>query len=141
MLDELFTEAATKTRLSESQVIAALAGALGLIRKHGDPAKVQALFGAVPGTAELAEAGAEAAPKGGGGLFGGIMKAAGGSGGAAMSDALALQNRLQKQDVRSEDLKQLLPVARRFVERKTGRDLLGDTLRSIPGVGGMLGGD
>ena len=71
MLDALFTEAATKTGLSESQVIAALAGALGLIRKHGDPAKVQALLEAVPGTAELAEAGAEAAPKGGGGLFGG----------------------------------------------------------------------
>ena len=140
MIEELFGEAAAKTGLSESQVIAALAGALGLIRKHGEPAKVQALFQAVPGTQDLAEAGSEAAPKGGG-LFGGIMKAAGGAGGAAMSDAMALQGRLQKQGVGNAELKQLLPVARAFVERKTGKDLLGDTLRSIPGVGGMLGGD
>ena len=140
MLDELFTEAATKTRLNETQVIAALAGSLGLIRKHAEPAKVQALFAAVPGTADLAAAGAEAAPKSGG-LLGGLMKAAGGSGGAAMSDAMALQNRLHKQNIHSDDLKQLLPVARAFVERKTGKDLLGDTLRSIPGVGGLLGAD
>ena len=140
MLDELFTEATAKTRLNERQVIAALAGALGLIRKHGDPAKVQALFAGVPGTADLAAAGGEAAPKSGG-LLGGLMKAAGGAGGAAMSDALALQTRLNKQDVHSDDLKQLLPVARAFVQRKTGKDLLGETLRSIPGVGGMLGGD
>jgi hypothetical protein len=58
-----------------------------------------------------------------------------------MSDAMALQGRLQKQGVGTAELKQLLPVARAFVERKTGKDLLGDTLRSIPGVGGMLGGD
>ncbi len=52
---------------------------------------------------------------------------------------MALQSRLGKQGISLEDLKQLLPVARAFVERKTGRDLLGDTLRSIPGVGSMLG--
>ena len=141
MIEELFGEAAAKTRLSESQVIAALAGALGLIHKHAEPAKVQALFQGVPGTQDLAEAGAEAAPKKSGGLLGGLMKAAGGSGGAAMSDAMALQGRLKAQGVGTDDLKQLLPVARAFVERKTGKDLLGDTLRSIPGVGGMLGGD
>jgi hypothetical protein len=139
MIEELFGEAAAKTGLSQSQVIAALAGALGLIRKHAEPAKVQALFQAVPGTQDLAEAGAEAAPKGGGGLFGGIMKAAGGAGGAAMSDAMALQGRLQKQGVGTDELKRLLPVARAFVQRKTGQDLLGDALKSIPGVGGMLG--
>ena len=139
MIEELFGEAAARTGLKEPQVIAALAGALGLIRKHADPAKAQALFAAVPGTADLAEAGAEAAPRTGG-LLGGLMKAAGGSGGAAMSDAMALQGRLQKLGVSTEALKQLLPVARAFVERRTGRDLLGDTLRSIPGVGGLLGG-
>ena len=138
MIEELFGEATAKTRLSETQVIATLSGSLGLIRKHADPGKVQALFAAVPGTADLAEAGAEAPPKKG--LFGGLMSAAGGAGGAAMSDAMALQGRLQKSGVRNEDLKQLLAVARAFVQRKTGKDLLGDTLRSIPGVGGLLGG-
>ena len=138
MIEELFTEATARTRLSEPQVIATLAGALALIGKHAEPARTQALFAAVPGAADLAEAGAEAPPRKG--LFGGLMSAAGGAGGAAMSDAMALQGRLQKSGVRNEDLKQLLAVARGFVESRTGKDLLGDTLRSIPGIGGLLGG-
>ena len=139
MIEELYAEAAGQTRLNERQVRDALAGALGLIQKHADPAKTQALFQAVPGTQALAASGMQA-PKGGGGLFGGLMKAAGGAGGAAMSDALALQGRLGKQGITQNDLKQLLPIARGFVRRKTGQDLLGDTLKSIPGVGSMLGG-
>ena len=139
MIEELYAEAAGRTRMDERQVKAALSGALGLIHKHADPAKTQALFQAVPGTQALAAAGAP--PKGGGGLMGGLMKAAGGAGGAAMSDALALQGRLGKQGVGQDDLKQLLPIARAFVQRKTGKDLLGDTLKSIPGVGSMLGGE
>ena len=137
MIEELYAEAAGRTRLNEGQVKATLAGALGLIQKHADPAKSRALFDGVPGTQALAAAGAP--PKGGGGLMGGLMKAAGGAGGAAMSDALALQGRLGKQGVTQDDLKQLLPIARAFVQRKTGKDLLGDTLKSIPGVGPMLG--
>ena len=139
MIDELYAEGAAGTRLNERQVKDALSGALGLIRKHADPAKTQALFDGVPGTEALAAAGAPTAK--GGGLFGGLMKSVGGAGGAAMSDALALQTRLKGQGVQTDDLKQLLPVARGFVQRKTGKDLLGDTLRSIPGVGGLLGGD
>ncbi len=139
MIEDLFGEAATATGMSETQVIAALSGSLGLIKKHGEPAKVRALFEGVPGTADLADVGAQAAPKGGGGLFGGIMKATGGAGGAAMSDALAMQSKLAKAGVSTDQLKRLLPVARAFVQRKTGQDLLGDALKSIPGVGGMLG--
>ena len=138
MIEELLAEAAEATRLSERQVRDALAGALGLIRKHADPAKTRALFDAVPGAEPLAAAGA---PPKGGGLLGGMMKAAGGAGGAAMSDALALQGRLGKNGVTQADLKRLLPVAREFVRRNTGHDLLGETIRSIPGVGGMLGAD
>ena len=139
MIEELYAEGAARTRMDEQQVRTALAGALGLIEKHAEPAKTRALFEAVPGAQPLAAAGK--APAKGGGLLGGLMKAAGGSGGAAMSDALSLQGRLAKAGISQDDLKQLLPVAREFVRRKTGRDLLGDTLRSIPGVGGMLGGD
>ena len=138
MIEELYAEAAGRTRLNERQVKDALAGSLGLIQKHADPARTKALFEGVPGTQALAASGAP--PAKGGGLFGGIMKAAGGAGGAAMSDALALQGRLGKQGISQDDLKQLLPIAREFVRRKTGRDLLGDTLKSIPGVGSMLGG-
>ena len=139
MIEELYAEAAGQTRLNERQAKDALAGALGLIQKHADPGKTTALFDGVPGAQALAASGAP--PAKGGGLLSGLMKAAGGSGGAAMSDALALQGRLGKAGITQDDLKQLLPVARAFVRRKTGRDLLGDTLKSIPGVGSMLGGD
>ena len=33
-----------------------------------------------------------------------------------------------------------LPVARERVRQATGRDLLGEAIRSIPGLGAMLGG-
>ena len=135
MIDELCAEGARQTRLDARQVREALAGSLGLIRKHADPGRARELFQAVPGAEALA---AGAVPKGGG-LMGGLMKGVGGAGGAAMSDAMALQGRLAKAGVSLDDLKQLLPVARAFVQQKTGRDLLGDTLRSIPGVGSMLG--
>jgi hypothetical protein len=135
MIDELFSEGAARTGLSENQVIASLAGALGLIKKHGEPAKVQALFDGVPGTADLADAGQSAAPKAKGGLFGGLAKAVGGS---AAPDALALMDRLKGQGVSSDKLKALLPVAREWVRTKTGRDLLGDALGTIPGMGSFL---
>jgi GNAT superfamily N-acetyltransferase len=136
MIDQLFTEAAAKTGLNETQVISALAGSLGLMKKHGDPAKVQALFAAVPGTSDLADAGQAAAPKPKGGLFGGLAKAAGG---AAAPDALALMDRLKGQGVGGKDLQALLPVARQWVERTTGKDLLGDALKTVPGAGALLG--
>lgn len=135
MIEELFTEGAARTRLNETQVMAAMAGSLGLIKRHGEPGKVRALFDGVPGTADLAEAGEAAAPKPKGGLFGGLAKAVGGS---AAPDALALLNRLKGQGVETEDLRSLLPVAREWVRRKTGRDLLGDALGSVPGAGAIL---
>lgn len=136
MIDQLFPVAATKTGLSETQVIAALSGSLGLIRKHGDRGKVQALFDGVPGATELAEAGQAAAPKPKGGLFGGLAKAAGG---AAAPDALALMDRLKAQGVGTDKLRALLPVARDWVTDRTGRDLLGEALKSVPGAGALLG--
>ena len=137
MIEQLFPEAAAKTGLSETQVIASLAGSLGLMRKHGDPSKIRALFDAVPGASELAEAGQAAAPKAKGGLFGGLAKAAGG---AAAPDALALMDRLKGQGVSADKLRALLPIAREWVTVRTGKDLLGDALKSVPGAGALMGG-
>jgi hypothetical protein len=134
MIEDLLPDAAARTGLSETQVLAALAGSLGLIKKHGDPPRVQALFAGVPGTADLADAGQAAAPKPKGGFLGGLAKAAGG---AAAPDALALLDRLKAQGVGADDLKALLPVARTFVQGRTGKDLLGDALRSVPGSGAL----
>ena len=95
---------------------------------------MRALFDGVPGAADLAAAGEAAAPKPKGGLFGGLAKAAGG---AAAPDALALLDRLKGQGVGADDLKALLPVARDFVRQRTGEDLLGAALRSVPGSGAL----
>jgi hypothetical protein len=135
MIDQLIPEAAAKTGLSEPQTLAALSGALGLIGKHGAPGPVRALFDGVPGAAELAQAGQAAAPKPKGGLFGGLAKAAGG---AAAPDALALMDRLRTQGVGGDKLRALLPVARDWVVARTGRDLLGDALKTVPGAGALM---
>ena len=66
------------------------------------------------------------------------MRGAGGAGGAAMSDAMAVGQTLAKQGVTLADMQNILPVAMEFVREKTGTDLLQNVLGSIPGIGGML---
>jgi hypothetical protein len=55
-----------------------------------------------------------------------------------MSDAMAVGQKLAKQGVTLGDMQNILPVSMEFVREKTGRDLLGEVLHSIPGIGGML---
>lgn len=134
MIDELISTAAEKTGLSAAQVRTALAGVLSLVRKHADGTAVEALLDKVPGLGALADEGA----KGGGGLLGGLMKGLGGASGGAMADGMALMQDLAKDGISAEDLKLLAPTATKLIREKTGQDLLGDALKSIPGVGGML---
>lgn len=139
MIDQLIEQVAANTNLNADQARTALSGALGLIQKHGDDSKVSELFDAVPGAADLAAEGAPEA-SGGGGLLGGLMKGLGGSGGAAMSDAMAMVQNLGKDGIQMSDLQQLLPIAQQFIVENVGADKLGEVLKSIPGIGGMLGG-
>ena len=139
MIEELIIRAADKAGLSEGQTRTALSGALALIRKHGDAGRVGELMGAVPGSAELADEG-EALTAKGGGFMGGLMKAAGGSGGAAMSDAMAMAPRLAREGVTTSDMQSILPVAMHFIQEKTGQDLLRQVLVTVPGLGPLLTG-
>ena len=136
MIDELISTAAEKTGLSAAQVRTALAGAMGLVRKHADGTAVEALLDKVPGLDALADEGAKGG--GGGGLLGGLMKGLGGASGGAMADGMALIQDLAKDGISAEDLKLLVPTATKLIREKTGHDVLGDALKSIPGVGGML---
>jgi len=128
-----------RTRLDEDQVHLSLAGALGLLDKHAAAEPMAALYQAVPGAQALATS-PEGRSKSGGGLFGGIMKSAGGVSGAAIADAMGLLSRLQKRGVEKADLKTLLPVVEDWVRVRTGRDLLREALASVPGVGPLLDG-
>lgn len=138
MIDELIQKAAGHAGLTPQQAQSALSGALFLIEKHGDPAKVQSLFDAIPGSADLAQQGAALTANKGGGLMAGLMSKAGGSSGAAMSDAMAMNQQLTRQGVTISDMQKILPLAMSWVQAKTGSDLLREVLASIPGLGPLL---
>lgn len=136
--DALIAHAAGTVDLTPDQVRAALTGALGLLDKHADRGPLADLYAALPGAEDAARS-PDARPRGGG-LFGGLMKSAGGVSGAAIADAMGALDRMKRIGVDKDDLKRLLPVARDQVTLATGRDLLGDVIRTVPGVGPMLGG-
>lgn len=135
-IEDVMAQAATKAGLDPDQSQAVLAGALGLLEKHADAEARDAFYDAVPGAAAVARS-PEAKPRGGG-LMGGLMKSAGGVSGAALGDAMGL-DRLKKVSVGKDELKRLLPAARNAVAEATGRDWLGEAVRTIPGVGALLG--
>jgi len=138
-VEDLIADAADGADLALDQARAALVGALGLLDKHAEVEAREAFYAAVPGAEVLARSD-EARPRAGG-LFGGLMKSTGGLSGAAIADAMGLLDRLKRQGVGKAELKRLLPAARDRVRSVTGRDLLGNAVRSIPGVGALLGAD
>jgi hypothetical protein len=138
MIEVLVQKAAAHAGLSEAQTTAALSGALYLIEKHGDPAKVSEMFAAIPGSAALAAGGAALTANKGGGLMASLMTKAGGSGGAAMSDAMAMNQQLTRQGVTISDMQKILPLAMEWVRETTGRDLLREVLTTVPGLGPLL---
>jgi len=137
MIDDLIAKAAQGTGLAPEKARFALASALSLMDRHAEPAKMTELYAAVPDARPLA---AEAdPPKKPSGLFGGMMKTMGGSG-AALADGMAMSQSLGAQGIGQNHLKKLLPLACEWVKERTGRDLLGEAMASIPGVGAFLGG-
>ena len=140
MIDELIDRCADKVGLTEAQSRLGLSAALALIQKHADADKVTDLMQAVPGSAELALEGTAITDNKPRGLIGGLMGRTGGAGGAAMADAMALNQRLSKEGIMLSDMQAILPVAMGFVHEKTGQDRLREVLASIPGLGPLMTG-
>ena len=139
MIEELITLCAEKTGLSQDQSRLGLSAALALIHKHADPDKAAALMAAIPGSSELATEGAEMTQNKPRGLLGGLVKGVGGAGGAAMSDAMTINQRLTREGINLSDMQAILPVAMDYVREKAGgRDLLREVLVSIPGLGPLM---
>jgi hypothetical protein len=136
-IEDVMSQAASRSGLESQQAKAALIGALGLLEKHAGVEARDAFYAAVPGAAGLARS-AEAKPRGGG-LMGGLMKSAGGVSGAAIGDAMGLLDRLKRVGIGKDELKRLLPAARDAVRGATGRDWLGEAVKTVPGVGALLG--
>lgn len=141
MIEELIQDAAGRTGLSVDQARLGLGAALSLIEKHGDQVKVAELLDEIPGASKLAAEGAALTQQKSGGLMGGLMRGVGGAGGAAMSDAMAMGQKLARQGITTSDMQAILPVAMDFVRAKTGRDLLREVLVTIPGLGKLLTGN
>lgn len=139
-MSEWVAHTAEASGLDEARAWLAMTAALGLLDRHADPEALQALYDCVEGSERLARS-EEAKPKAGGGLFGGIMKSAGGMSGQAMAHAMGVLERLKRQGVSKDELKALLPAARDVLREATGRDLLGQAIGTVPGVGGLLGAD
>lgn len=137
-IDAVVTEAASRLDLSRHQIEAVATGALGLLDRHASPDLMRPIYDAIAGSEARAvdERGRKAK---GGGLFGGVMRSAGGLSGAAIADAMGLADRLKDQGIDRDMLKRALPALRAVVREQTGRDLLGEAIRSVPGVGGLLG--
>ena len=131
--------AAADAGLSPDPARAALTAALGLLDRHAARETLVALYDAIPG-AELA-ARSEAAARPRRGLFGGLIAGAGGLSGKAVAEAMGLLEQLEPLGVGKAEMKRLLPAARARVRAATGRDLLGEAVRSVPGVGSLLGAD
>ncbi len=138
MIEELITRCAERTGLNEAQARLGLSAALALIQKHADPARVAELMAAVPGSAELAQEGAAITENKPRGLVGGLMSKAGGAGGAAMADAMALNQRLTKEGIMLSDMQAILPASVDWVREKTGTDILPEVFASIPGLGPLM---
>jgi hypothetical protein len=135
--EEVVTEAAADAGLTPDQARTALTGALGLLERHAGRDARDALYAAVAGTEAAARSQGASRPRRS--LFGGLMASAGGVSGAAVAEAMGLLERLKVEGVGKAELKRLLPAARARVRAATGQDLLGEAVRSVPGVGPLLG--
>lgn len=138
MIEELITRCAERTGLSQAQSRLGLSAALSLIQKHAEPGKVSELMAAIPGSLELGQEGSAITENKPRGLMGGLMSKAGGTGGAAMADAMALNQRLTREGIMLSDMQAILPVAVEWGREKIGNDLLRDVLASIPGLGPLM---
>jgi len=135
-VDAVIAAAAIKAKVTPEQARATIAASLALLKKHAAGPQVEAVFAALEGGLALATS-PEAAPKKSG-FLGGLMKTAGGASGAVVADAMSMMDRLKKLGLDRVAVKRLLRSVRAQVQMATGQDLVGDALRTVPGVGAML---
>lgn len=133
--------ACIRSGLDADTVTRILTFALGLVDRHAAPEAARRLYDAVPGSEALARSPAAGPQKSSGGLFSGLMRGAAGLSGPAISEAMGAADALKKDGVDRDTLSRTLKATRRAVEFKTGHDFVGDALKTIPGVGKLMGAD
>jgi hypothetical protein len=122
-MDELIDLIAAKIGLDRETTEKAVGIVLGLVKQSGDPAKVQLMFDAIPGAAELAAK--HGGKPSGGGLFGALTSLAGPMAAMAKLKAAGLDT------AQSKTLGQTLLA---YAKEQCGEDVVKDVAKSIPGL-------
>ena len=99
---------------------------LAFIRKEGPEAEVDALFAAVPGAAEAADAGSS-----GGGALSGLIGAMGGG-------VMGLAGRLTSLGLGMSEMQTIGREVFAYVREKAGDELVGQVAAAIPGLAQFL---
>jgi predicted lipid-binding transport protein (Tim44 family) len=127
-MQELVARIADVTGLDPAKAETGLGIILSLIRNHGEPDKVAALFDKLPGAAELA---ARQAGTRGGGLLGRL-------GGGLMGAPLVAVAQLQAAGFSMTQIKSLGSEVLEYAREKAGDRLVREAAGSIPGLSGYL---
>ena len=98
------------------------------LRKEGPQAEVDALFAAVPGAAEAADAGSA---ENGGGAMGGLIGAMGGG-------LMGLAGRLTGLGLDMGDMQTVGRQVLAYIREKAGDELVGQVAAAIPGLAQFL---
>jgi hypothetical protein len=101
---------------------------LAFLRKEGPQAEVDALFAAVPGTAEAADA---ASGEGGGGALNGLIGAIGGG-------IVGLAGRLTSLGLGIGEMQTIGRQVFAYVREKAGDEVVGQVAAAIPGLAQFL---
>ncbi len=128
-MDELVAKVCAAVGLDEATAQQAIGTILSLVRSNGDSDKVAAMFDAIPGAAEFADAHGDGGD-GSGGLLGKIGGALGGSIGAPM-EAIG---KLQSAGLDMDQIKQTGQTVLDFASEQAGEDTVKQVMNSIPGL-------
>ena len=126
-MHELMDRVTAATGLDAARAETAVGIVLSLIRKEGDPDKVDELFARLPGAEALAESQAEAKSGGLLGMFGG-----------ALGGPLAAVGKLQAAGLSMDQIDGLGRELLGYAREKAGEPLVNDVAGSIPGLSRYL---
>jgi hypothetical protein len=127
-MQELIARIADVTEVDKAKAETGLAIILSLIRNHGEPEKVAALFAKLPGADALAARQARARA---GGLLGKL-------GGGLMGAPLVAVSQLQAAGFSMAQIRSLGSEVLRYAREKAGDRLVREAAGSIPGLSGYL---
>jgi predicted lipid-binding transport protein (Tim44 family) len=127
-MQDLISRIAEVTGVDKAKAEKGLSIILSLIRSHGEPQKVAALFAKLPGADALAEGQARARA---GGLLGKL-------GGGLMGGPLVAVSQLQAAGFSMAQIRSLGSEVLTYAREKAGDRLVREAAGSIPGLSGYL---